>query len=165
MISSAATTACPWHEPGGADAAQAICTFLQDIGITIDIAKIETPMFVPGLAVVNGRILIDPDIASYPGDLLHEAGHIAVAEPQLRPMLTEIGEDGGDEMATIAWSVAAARACDTPLETLFHPAGYKGASDSLIDNFSKGQTFGVPLLAYYGLTSEAAYPKMTRWLR
>ena len=164
-MTEAEIIACPWHEPGGVEAAETICAFLQDIGITIEVAKIETPMFVPGLAIVEGRLLVDPDIASWPGDLLHEAGHIAVVDPERRATLTEVGDDGGDEMTTIAWSVAATKASDIALNILFHPAGYKGGSQSLIENFSRGNTFGVPLLAWYGMTTEAAYPEMTRWLR
>ncbi len=165
MTTADAITACPWHEPGGAAAAQTICAFLQDIGLTIEVAKIETAMFVPGLAILEGRLLIDPDIASWPGDLLHEAGHIAVVDPERRVNLTEVGDDGGDEMTTIAWSVAAAKASNTSLDILFHPAGYKGGSQSLIENFSRGNTFGVPLLAWYGMTSQHGFPEMTRWLR
>jgi hypothetical protein len=103
--------------------------------------------------------------------LLHEAGHIAIADPQRRAAMSDVGSDPGEEMAAIAWSVAAARACNIPLSVLFHPAGYKGDSESLIENFTEGRTFGVPLLAWWGMTQErgcadeTVFPAMKRWLR
>lgn len=165
MIEASAIANCPWQEPGGAEAAQSICTFLQDIGIELEIAPTGEDTFVPGLAISNGRILVDPAIASYPGDLLHEAGHIAVVLPEARETLCEVGNDGGDEMAAIAWSVAAAHASGTPLDIIFHPVGYKGNAEALIENFSNGCPLGVPLLNWYGLTEQARYPEMDRWLR
>jgi hypothetical protein len=162
---------CKWHKPGGVDAARAICAFLRQINIAVGIAPIEGETFVPGLAVVAGAIRVDPGTAAYPGDLLHEAGHIAVADPELRTMMSDVDPDPGEEMAAIAWSVAAANACNIPLPVLFHPAGYKGGSESLIENFSEGRTFGVPLLAWWGMTKERGeegdmvFPAMKRWLR
>ena len=58
-------------------------------------------------------------------------------------------------------------------DVVFHDGGYKGASQSLRDNFSSGAYFGVPLLACYGMTAEphrtdaalAPFPTMQRWLR
>ena len=165
MSAAAAVAACHWHEPGGPDAAQAICAFLAGIGIVVEIASPDTHRFVPGMTIVAGRIVVDPAGGGHPGDLLHEAGHIAVAEPELRATMSAVGTDAGEEMAAIAWSVAAARACGVPLTVLFHPEGYKGDAASLIENFEAGRTFGVPLLAWYGLTTESDFPAMKRWLR
>ena len=157
--------ACRWHEPGGLAAAETIAAFLEGAGIHLKVEPLTGPSFVPGLAIENGTIQIDPGGAAHPGDLLHEAGHIAVAEPARRALLSEVGVDGGEEMAAIAWSVAAARACGVELAVLFHPEGYKGESEWLRGLFEQGQPFGVPLLAWYGLTSAQDYPSMTRWLR
>ncbi|HCF24716.1 MULTISPECIES: hypothetical protein [unclassified Novosphingobium] len=155
----------PWHEPGGAPAAQVIGDFLLEAGFDVAIEPIEGATFLPGLAVDQGRLVIDPAVPSYPGDLLHEAGHLAVLDPERRGEPDAVTADGGDEMAAIAWSVAAARACNVPLEVLFHPHGYKGGSDHLIETFKAGQPFGVPLLAWWGLTTSAEYPAMQRWMR
>ncbi|MDJ0931938.1 hypothetical protein [Breoghania sp.] len=57
-------------------------------------------------------------------------------------------------MATIAWSYAAARHLNISLEVLFHPAGYEGDAEALVENFSTGHYLGVPLLQLYGLTVE-----------
>ena len=35
----------------------------------------------PGLAIEHGAILVDEQRLSHPGDILHEAGHLAVADP------------------------------------------------------------------------------------
>lgn len=155
----------PWHEPGGALAAQAIVDFLRSIGIDVVVEPIEEHMFLPGLAVDRGRLAIDPAVPSYPGDVLHEAGHIAVLDPEKRDQRNPVTNDGGEEMAAIAWSVAAAKACGVGLDVLFHPAGYKGEAESLAELFEDKQPFGVPLLAYWGLTTAEHYPGMHRWLR
>ncbi|MDE2595895.1 MAG: hypothetical protein KGL44_03345 [Sphingomonadales bacterium] len=166
--------ACNWREPGGADAAVRIVRFLEQIGVGVEIAPVEGPLFVPGMEVRGGKIRIDPDAAGFPGDLLHEAGHIAVADPARRAAMTDVGDNPGEEMAAIAWSVAAARACDVPLAVVFHPEGYRGASESHIANFEKGAPFGVPLLGCWGMScepiraserGEAPFPAMKKWLR
>lgn len=161
----AALSDCTWHEPGGREAALKIADFLVDIGIEVRVAPISGIMFLPGLALEEGAIVIDPSIACYPGDIMHEAGHLAVVPAETRAAMGAVDNDGGDEMAAIAWSVAACRACDLALDVLFHPAGYKGAADNLIADWSAGQPFGVPLLVWYGMTSAQTFPAMTRWLR
>jgi len=122
-------------------------------------------MFLPGLTLIEGSIVIDPAVACYPGDVLHEAGHLAVVPAETRAAMGTVENDGGDEMAAIAWSVAACRDCGLPLEVLFHPAGYKGASETMVADWTTGQPFGVPLLVWYGMTSAETFPAMTRWLR
>ncbi len=168
--------ACRWHEPGGLAAAQTIVRFLTRIGIPVAARRSVAPSFVPSLRVRNGGILVDPGTKADPGDLLHEAGHIAVTDPALRPALSAIEADGGEEMAAMAWSVAAAHACGLPLKIVFHPDGYRGGSQSLIDAFAGGATIGVPLLACWGMCEQPAKwhaapspmpasPHMVRWLR
>ncbi len=158
-------SACRWNEPGGQAAAEVIAAFLEQVGIPFRVEPLTGPSFVPGLAIEDGVIQIDPEGAPHPGDLLHEAGHIAVAEPGRRAAMSAVGTDAGEEMAAIAWSVAAARACGVGLDVLFHPAGYKGGAAELARDWEAGQPFGVPLLAWYGLTSKDAFPAMARWLR
>lgn len=157
--------ACRWREPGGLAAAAVIAGFLDRAGISYAITPLTGPSFVPGLAIDAGVIQIEPEGDAYPGDLLHEAGHIAVAETHRRAILSEVSADPSEEMAAIAWSVAAARACGLPLDVLFHTEGYKGAATNLAADWEAGQPFGVPLLAWYGMTSAEAFPAMTRWLR
>ena len=164
-MNSAALAGCRWHEPGGLAAARTIADFLGSIGIRIEVGPIDGATFLPGMAIASGCLQVDPAIEAWPGDLLHEAGHIAVAEPAARAALTQPSPDGGEEMAAIAWSVAAAQACAVRLDVLFHAEGYKGDAEWLHAEFAAGQPFGVPLLVWYGLTSAADYPQMARWLR
>ena len=165
MIDAQALAACRWREPGGPEAARTICAFLEAIGIAVEVAPIRVAGLLPGLAVHRGAVLIDPEAETFPGDLLHEAGHIAVTDPDFRATLDEVGDDPGEEMAAIAWSVAAARACGVPLEVLFHPEGYKGGVAAMIAAFADGRGPGIPMLAWYELAEPGAFPAMTRWLR
>lgn len=147
--------------------------FVRDIGLPVRVCPLPEPTFLPGLDIRFGELLIDEGRLAYPGDILHEAGHIAVADPAER-QLEKLDPGPGDEMATIAWSFAAARHLDIPLEVVFHPEGYKGDAGALIENFSTGHYIGVPLLQLYGLSLEPRlaaeagvdpFPHMLRWLR
>ena len=51
---------------------------------------------------VFGALLVDEERLLYPGDVLHEAGHIPVASPQERSRET-LKPRGGGEIAAIAW--------------------------------------------------------------
>lgn len=172
-MSKVDASVCQWNEPGGLEEARKIIAFIESVGIPVRLGAQTGVAFLPGLSVAAGEIHIDPATPSWPGDLLHEAGHIAVTEPHLRGSLEAVAADGGEEMAAIAWSVAAAQACQVELEVLFHPSGYKGESDWLLQQFVSGAPFGVPLLVWYGMTGDPqrdqgqkrCYPEMERWLR
>ena len=172
-MNEAAVRQCRWREPGGIESALQIGAFLDGIGIALETAPVGESQL-PGLTVFHGRVRIDPDVPAYPGDLLHEAGHLAVSDPASRASIERIEPDPGDEMAAIAWSVAAARACDIGLDVLFFDDGYLGAAKAFRENFAAGRTLGVPMLAAFGMTAEPhraaewempAFPVMTRWLR
>lgn len=163
-----------------------IIAFLREIGIAVHFCALDEKTFVPGIAVRNGAIYIDREKMTYPGDLLHEAGHIAVLLPEERKTFPEIpaGVDtagnqwqqkaGGDEMAAIAWSWAALRYLRLKPELLFHEGGYKGDSEWMIENFSAGKYLGLPLLCWMGFCADEKtaaaqqvkpYPHMLRWMR
>lgn len=147
-----------------------IVAFLRRIGIAVEAAALPDDGFLPAIAVRNGVLRYDPDRLAYPGDLLHEAGHIAVTDPAIRPTVSEFDSDGGDEMAAIAWSYAAARAAGIDSATLFHDHGYKGEGAWLADLFDGGGNIGVPMLQYYGLAArpgdkDPPFPAMKQWLR
>ncbi|WP_203234791.1 hypothetical protein [Modicisalibacter coralii] len=159
--------------------ANAIIAFIESIGIGVDMTPLAQPTFLPGIVIRHGRLAIDPDKWRYPGDLVHEAGHLAVMSPAERAQAHgELDPDGGMEMAALAWSYAAARAMRLPLEVLFHDAGYKGDARWLRDHFIQGGNLGVPLLDYFGMTLCPArlrrlpqmphgqvFPHMVHWLR
>ena len=142
-----------------------IAAFLDSIGIPVRTAEIDGPTFLPGIRIEQGGLQIDPVKLKYPGDLLHEAGHLAILTPELRAAMSDdAGNDGGAEMTAIAWSYAAAMHLGIKAEVVFHPDGYKGGAKSIADNFAAGNYFGVPFLRLWGMTT-GAYPAMLRWVR
>jgi hypothetical protein len=151
-----------------------IVPFLERIGIPVIVEPVPDDSLLPGATVRRGALIFDPDRLPYPGDLLHEAGHIAVTDPELRDTLDAVSDSPGEEMAAIAWSYAAALEIGLDPAEVLHEHGYKGDGASILANFNEGKYFGVPLLGYYGMTAElkqaeargmAPYPKMARWLR
>jgi hypothetical protein len=113
----------------------------------------------------------------YPGDILHEAGHLATAPAEVRETMSDplpVNEwSGGSELMALGWSYAACLHIDLDPHIVFHPEGYKGESESLIENFSEGRYLGVPGLEYRGLTYDKKrakendtlpYPKMLNWI-
>jgi hypothetical protein len=144
--------------------AERIAGFLEGIGIAVTPEPAGEGLL-PGLAVRDGGIAADPERLLYPGDLLHEAGHIAVTDPALRPTLSQVSDDPGEEMAAIAWSWAAAAELGLDPEVVFHADGYRGGSATIIEAFASRRWFGVPLLACWGMTEEPLFPRMLRWLR
>jgi hypothetical protein len=149
-----------------------IVTFLEGIGIPVSVEAVADT-FLPGVRVQGGGLVFDPAIP-YPGDLLHEAGHIAVTDPAERPTLNEVSSDAGEEMAAIAWSYAAALAAGVDPKLVFHDDGYKGGGGYLIPVLAGRNPIGAPMLQVYrmtGLPRDAArldlpvYPTMARWLR
>ena len=152
------------------DALPTIVDFLRRIGLHVEPAALAEDGFLPGIAVRDGQLFYDPDRLLYPGDLLHEAGHIAVTDPALRPSVSAFDSGGGDEMAAIAWSYAAALAAGIDPRLVFHDHGYKDGGAAIAENFAEGRYFGVPMLQYYGLArfpddEGEQYPAMIKWLR
>ena len=144
--------------------------FVRAIGLVVREEPIAEPTFLPGLLLDQGQLVVDRRQLLYPGDILHEAGHLAVTpgveRPQVGGNVTEHQpEKEGDEMAVHPWAYAACVALGLPTRVLFHPAGYRGASDWFIEHFEQGTYIGLPLLVWMGLTTTEEFPRMTRWLR
>ncbi|MEZ0487895.1 hypothetical protein [Fibrella aquatica] len=152
-----------------------IRTFLTHIGIPTRPQALPEPTFLPGLLIQDGVLLFDPARLAYPGDMLHEAGHIAVSQPAeragLRGNITEHQpHKDGEELAVLLWSYAACLHLEMDLRLVFHPAGYNGQSEWLIEQFSGGNYIGLPLLEWMGLAGTpqqagTGFPLMSRWLR
>ena len=64
-----------------------IISFLIDIGIEVRVEAPAEPTVLPGIDVQHGALVFDEAQLKYPGDLLHEAGHIAVVTPERRKRL------------------------------------------------------------------------------
>ena len=136
--------------------------------------------FLPGIGIEHGALVIDEEKLAYPGDMLHEGGHFAVAEPGRRSTMhgnvahSVADTAAGEEMAAIAWSYAATVHLNIDPVVVLHAGGYRGASESILAAFTEQEGFGVPLLQYFGMTCEPKFaaergvkpfPHMLRWLR
>lgn len=155
-----------------------IVSFLRNIGLQVVSEKLDHETFLPGLHIRNGAIVYDPEKLRFPGDMLHEAGHIAVAE-QGSHLSGNVAKEGygiemGLEIGAILWSYAALKAIGLPEAVVFHEQGYKGQSDWYIEQFRAGNYIGLPLLEWMGLAmgpdkakaaGVAPFPNMVRWLR
>jgi hypothetical protein len=168
MLSVTAPPAADFADPLTAR----IVGFVRSLGFTVEARTLEGETFLPGVAVVEGGLVIDPRRLAWPGDLLHEAGHLAVGDPAR--VGEGVSDEPGEEMAAIAWSYAAARVLDVDLEVLFHDGGYRGGGGALRDAFRQGGYVGVPLLAWWGMSIEPhraspdgppPYPHMLAWRR
>jgi len=132
----------------------------------MEIREIHEDTFLPGIHTVSGILRVDVAKLQWPGDLLHEGGHLALLTPDQRLHTHgDVGDDGGDEMGAIAWSYAAALHLQLDPAVVFHSGGYRGGSRAMLDNFASGRYLGVPILAWRGLCEAASYPRMIHWLR
>ena len=160
-------------------ALQKCIAFINDIGIKTVLRQVGSDSFLPGLSIDKGCIIIDEDALKYPGDILHEAGHIAVVPANERSTLDATSIAGrpnreAEEMMAIAWSYAACVHLGIDAGFVFHDQGYKGGGSSLADNFKNGHYFGVPMLQWVGMAierknaampDEPVYPVLLQWLR
>lgn len=156
-----------------------IAQFLIEIGIEVVPTKFSNETFLPGIEVKNGKLLVDESKLKYPGDLLHEAGHLALATSEVRRKLSGevvIPDENMNEIevAVMAWGFAAVKFLEIELRTLFHEGGYHGKSEGLILNFSLGVYPGAHSLERFGLTATgkyaeesgiSPYPNMLKWVR
>ncbi len=80
-----------------------------------------------------GKLVVDRGKLKYPGDLLHEAEHLAVVETSRRQSIgAYVGFNTDEGLGAIAWSWAALKHLELPPEVVFHPDGYKGMSVNFI---------------------------------
>jgi hypothetical protein len=152
-----------------------IVNFLLQIGLPVRSGEITEPTFLPGIKIDHGALLFDEAKLEHPGDLLHEAGHLALMSQSRRERVhIDAGKSGGEEMGAIAWSYAALRYLELDPAVVFHASGYHGGSQSLIENFANGRYIGTPMLEWRGLAADAKrakelglapYPHMLKWLR
>lgn len=152
-----------------------IAAFLREIGLDICPGIVEFGPIFQGIKVERGVLNYDIETILFPGDLLHEAGHLAVKPPAERKLAdANMGADPAEEMMAISWSYAAALHLGIPPEVVFHDAGYQGGSQSLLENFAAGRYLAVAMLQWLGLAYDekrakelgvAPFPKMNCWLR
>lgn len=156
------------------DVTTRITDFLVEIGIQIHFETIHEPTFLPGIFIRQGELVIDKDKLLYPGDIVHEAGHLAVMPPRIRKDMTgDIGSDDkhiAGEIAAIAWSYAVCLHLGIDPYIVFHEHGYKGGGAHLVESFEQGSEMGVPLLVWQEMTESVrsnstafSFPKMRNW--
>jgi hypothetical protein len=153
--------------------------FLNDIGIKTIFTEIEPDSFLPGLTIENGMIIIDLNQLKHPGDILHEAGHIAVIPAADRSRLTATTiinrtNREAEEIMAIAWSYAVCIHLDIDPYFVFHTEGYKDGGDYIVESCGNNSYFGLSMLQEIGLTADEknarrlnifSYPNMIKWLR
>lgn len=152
--------------------------FLHQIGIETTFRKIGNKSFLPGLLINKGMIIIDKDALEHPGDILHEAGHIAVVPSADRRSLSEKGiikrkNREAEEIMAIAWSYAACIHLEIDPFFVFHEQGYRGGRDYITDSCHAKSYIGLSMLEKIGLTTNEknarrlnipSYPHMIKWL-
>lgn len=162
-----------------ADPHARIVAFLRDIGLAVRETAIDAPSFLPGVRIRHGTLEFDRTRLLAAGDLLHEAGHIALTPARHRHELDgdvrpEQHHPHGGEIEAIAWSYAASLRIGLPIDRLFHAQGYAGRAQALAFAYSIGVYAGAAGLAELGLTAVGdsarragvpPYPHMLRWLR
>lgn len=154
-----------------ADVVDRILAFVREIGLEVHLGPVPSNGFLPGIQVVRNGLRVDVNALTYPGDLLHEAGHLAVMTPEQRNAEFPHSSDPGEEMAALAWSYAAALHIGIAPEIVFHEHGYRGHARALVQGYRDGGQTGVPLLAWFGMTTMARegtpsmFPRMLHWVR
>ena len=171
---SARSPSGEWHQH-----LERILTFLKSVGLSVTEGTVPTSALLPGVDIVNGGLVYDWERLTWPGDLLHEAGHIAVVPAALRPTLGgKLGDDltaaHAGEIEATAWAFASVVAIGLDPDVLFHEGGYQGRSRGLAFTYSVGGYAGAPGLCANGMALSrveaakrglAPYPHMIRWLR
>lgn len=144
--------------------------FLSERGIPTRFQALDSECFLPGLAIEQGTLLIDSEKLKWPGDILHEAAHIALNPPSRRAAVSgKLEVSPADEMAALAWSYAAAVALEIDPQIVFHEGGYKNGGAQLVTQFTDVATGrspvapGVPMLQWYRMCQK--FPLMQSWLR
>ena len=126
--------------------------------------------FLPGVTIDGGAVHFDPVGLSYPGDVLHEAGHIALTSADERGELCQAVLDAQPaseslEIGVLLWTYLAAKEIGIPPELVFHAGGYKDGSTWLIEQFESGSAMG-PLLNWMGVTESTPDGiRVKSWLR
>lgn len=151
--------------------------FLDDLGFVVRLDA-EADGFLAGVEIADGELRVASYADDIAGELLHEAGHLAVMPTQFRGLasgdLTEVVETMGrwiethaaevgpddlvirailqcGECEAVAWSYAAAVAIGIDTRIPFF-RGFEGDGLALHDQVASGYYFGVHGLAAAGMT-------------
>jgi hypothetical protein len=152
-----------------------ITDFLNLIGINVTAGKFKEKVVLPGILIKDGKLIVFESKLLYPGDLLHEAGHLAVKPASERnSVYINCGNDPAEEMMALAWAYAASVYINIHPEVVFHEYGYKGEAKLLIERYQNGIHIGLPMLQWVGMSADDKnatsigvdpFPHMIKWLR
>ncbi|QJE73771.1 hypothetical protein HHL28_12305 [Aerophototrophica crusticola] len=167
-----------------AEALPTMIDFLRGIGMAVEVgAEGAADGFLPGINIHGGVIHVDPETLVGSGDLLHEAGHIAIVPRRFWPrlnkdlhadMLAAFAAEPGptpdpaiaeatsnDEVMAQAWSYAAALAMGVSPESIFFPGSYRvgpyEGTHPMLAWLERGTHLGPLALARAGM---AGYPAL-----
>ncbi len=167
---------------------QQVARFLRGIGIEVEDCRDGEAAkgFLPQVRIVEGRLVAD--LAQvFPGDVLHEAAHMAVIPAPFRQLahgtlkrandamhaylaehgdgLTRYPEDPlcrailqADENEATAWQYAAAVAMGLPEQWLFPEGSYSGDSENVLLSLKASTFMGIHGLQAAGWTCLRANP-------
>ena len=141
-----------------------IVDFLRSVEIPCAYGRVEASV-VPGVSIAAGGLAIDIERLEHPGDLLHEAGHLAMVPPERRPTIeqADLEANQGDEIGAELWSFLAATALGLPPELVFHDDGYQGSGAWFVETYRSGVLVGQPLLEWMGILDTNG--AVVSWLR
>lgn len=154
-----------------------VTAFLQDLGFEVRLdAKVEG--FLAGVEIADGVLCVESSADDLAGELLHEAGHLAIIPSLFRSSangdlsvvskamgewidnhIAEVGPDDPmvrailqcGECEAVAWSYAAATAIGIDTRIPFF-RGFEGDGLALHDQVASGHHFGVHRLTAGGMT-------------
>ena len=140
----------------------------RSLGVAVEFGDVpDGSSFLAGVTVRDGTLVIDRERLPWPGDILHEAAHIATAPPSRRGALNgKLTVTPAEEMAALAWSYAAAVAAGIDPHIVFHEGGYRNGGAHLVSQYASGMPPGgpgAPMLQWWGMTT--TFPGMTHWIR
>lgn len=157
--------------------------FVNDIGIATQFVE-KTSGFVDGISIESGSLKVDK--SANVGDLLHEAGHLAIIPANLRHYaggdLDESFEvifnviSGVDpehaimravlqasDVEATAWAWAAGKHLDIDEEDIIKNSSYDGDGESIRLMLRTKNYFGINGLNASGMTDAKQYPAMKKW--
>lgn len=166
---------------------QQVVEFVRGLGIAVAVCTDEAAAesFLPNVEILDGGLVVRPGV--FPGDILHEAGHLATMPAQFRPLATgqlreafaamsrylEANPMGlatypedpvargvmqcSDPEAT-AWQFAAGQHLGMPDEWLFPLGSYAGDAVAVLLSLKAGGHMGINGLQAAGWTLNRANP-------
>lgn len=163
-----------------------VIEFVRSIGIPVTVTELTAKStFLPRVRIQAGELLVDPGV--FPGDILHEAGHIAtipepfrhLADGNLSAVFRAMGEYVEEELVDIggykedpiargimqcsdpeatAWQYAAAKHIGLPDKWLFPKESYNGDAMGILLGLKSSRYLGINGLQAAGWTVIRATP-------